>query len=91
MSTNFTQRNENNHTDILNKTIQYYEIKKCILELNKDKAYGPDMIHNQMLINGGPPLWSLMHKIFNNCLQSGTFPQLWNYAVLPIPKRVNSM
>ena len=40
-----------------------------------------------MIINGGPNLWSKLLKIFNNCLQNGTFPQIWNFAnICPIPK-----
>ena len=73
--------------DILNSPIEEYEILNCVRQLDKDKAYGPDMIHNLMIINGGPPLWSKLLKIFNNCLRKGTFPQVWNFAnICPIPK-----
>ena len=62
-------------------------MNKCIQELKKDEAYGPDLIHNQMLINGGPALYSQLLKLFNRCLHTGTFPKLWNFAnVCPIPK-----
>ena len=43
--------------DILNSPIQKYELINCIHELDEDKAYGSDLIHNQMIMNGGPPLW----------------------------------
>ena len=59
--------------DALNSQIRRYELIKCIHELDKDKAYGPDLIHNQMLINGGPNLWTHLLKLFNKCLKTGCF------------------
>ena len=79
--------NTKHHNNILNDTIKQYEIENSIHELNKDKACGPDKIHNQMLIHGGPPLWNHLTKLFNNCLSNGIFPDRWNFAnIHPIPK-----
>ena len=40
-----------------------------------------------MLINGGPTLWLQLLDLFNNCLKTGTFPKVWNFAnICPIPK-----
>ena len=76
-----------NPLDILNAPIQYYELKNCIKDLQKDKAFGPDLIHNQMIIKGGKILWKKLLDLFNRCLNSGTYPNLWNYAnICPIPK-----
>ena len=73
--------------DILNSPIKYYEPTKFIHSLDNDKAYGPDLIHNQMLKNGGPTLWKNLLKLFNKCLKTGQFPQVWNFAnICPIPK-----
>ena len=73
--------------DILNSPIQYYELTRCIKKLDKDKAYGPDLIHNQMLINGGETLWTQLLDLFNKCLKDGIFPNIWNFAnICPIPK-----
>ena len=73
--------------DTLNSPIEYYELTNCIHNLDKDKAYGPDLIHNQMIINGGPTLWSKLLVLFNKCLSDGTFPTIWNFAnICPIPK-----
>ena len=74
-----------NYNDVLNINIKKYEIENCIRELSKDKACGPDKIHNQMLINGGPKLYDQLTE-FNNVYPM-QFPNLWNYAnIHPIPK-----
>ena len=67
--------------DILNSPIHKYEVINCIHALNRAKAYGPDLIHNQMIINGGPPLWDEFLTLFNNCLAKGLFPRS---GVLPM-------
>ena len=73
-----------NPFDTLNSPIQKYEVTNCIHDLDRDKAYGPDMIHNQMLINGGPVLWSQLLLLFNNVYKQH-FSKVWNFAnVCPI-------
>ena len=73
--------------DILNSPIQYYELVRCIKNLQKDKAYGPDLIHTQMIVNGSTTLWLKLLDLFNKCLKHGTFPKIWNFAnICPIPK-----
>ena len=64
--------------DILNAKIELCEIKNCIHDLNKDKACGPDQIHNQMIMNGGPSFIQNLLTLFNKCLSKGTFPNIWN-------------
>ena len=88
-----TTINYNNTNDIINEPIHYYEIRNCIVELDKNKAHGPDLIHDQMLINGRPNLWNHLQIVFNKCLTQGIYPQQWNYAnVHPMPKtRQNSL
>ena len=43
--------------DVLISPIQQCELTKCIQDLEKDKAFEPAVIHNQMIINEGPKLW----------------------------------
>ena len=40
------------YNDILNAPILQYDITNCINDLENDKAYGPDLIHNLMIKNG---------------------------------------
>ena len=73
--------------DLLNPQIQKHEVLNCIHCLEKDKAYGPDMIHNLMIVHGEPAPWTQLLNLFNKCLTKGTFPSVWNCAnVCPIPK-----
>ena len=81
---NYNQLPQN---DILNKKIEYYEIRNCISEIDPNKAYGPDKIHNLMIINGGKSFWKHLVYLFNKCLKLGIYPQGWNYAnITTIPK-----
>ena len=76
--------------DMLNNQMQYCEIRNCSSEPNKDEAYGPDLIHNQMIMNGGPTLWNQLPILFNKCLKQGILPKIWNYAnihSMPKPKK----
>ena len=78
---------KDNKPSCLNNPIQKYEILNCIKELDPNKAYGPDKIHNQMLIKGAPLLLEELLILFNNCLDDGCYPQIWNYSnIHPIPK-----
>ena len=71
----------------LNGIIQFYEIRNAIAVLKTHKAYGPDKIHNLMIIKGGEPLWRSILILFNKCLKTGQFPKCFNFAnILPIPK-----
>ena len=82
-----TNANINKILDTLNNPIQKYELLNCLKDLEKHKAYGPDLIHNLMLLNGDNNLHNKLLSLFNNCLQNGTFPNIWNYAnIRPIPK-----
>ena len=92
---NINHNTPNNSTtiDTLNNPIQKYEILNCIKKLQKDKAYGPDMIHNLMIIKGDHILLTKLVILFNNCLRKGAFPEVWNYAnihPIPKPKKVHS-
>ena len=83
----WSNTDRHNTIDILNNPIQHYEIINCINDLNPDKAFGPDKIHNKMIIQGKDILIDELLILFNNCLKDGSYPQLWNYSnIHPIPK-----
>ena len=75
--------------DTLNSPIQKYEVINCINELDEDKAYGPDLIHNQMIINGGPILWTQLLSLFNKCLKTGSFRHV-NFGCMLSPTQQTS-
>ena len=79
--------NKDTTNNILNSTIQKYEILNCIMELDPDKAIGPDKIHNKMIAQAKDILIEELYILFNNCLKDGIYPQVWNYSnIHPIPK-----
>ena len=76
-----------NGDKILNDPIQPYELYNCLNELEMDKAHGPDLIHNKMIIEGDQPSWDELIRLFNECLRKGQYPMGWNFAnIHPIPK-----
>ena len=80
-------------TNKVTDPVQLYEIRNCITELLNDEACGPELIHNVMIIKGDKMLWHELTKLFNECLQQGSYPQHWNYAnihSIPKPKKIHS-
>ena len=61
----------------LDKPINSQEVRKCIVALKNGKAYGLDLISNEMLKTAGPLIEDLLIKLFNNCLESGVYPKTW--------------
>ena len=64
------------------------EVKNVILNLDKQKASGPDAIHNRLLIAAVNQISDPLTLLFNRSLQEGHFPTQWKHAhVTPIYKK----
>ena len=80
--------NENSpNNDILGQPITTNEIHEQISKLKLKKTSGMDCILNEMIKHGRYYLMPSLEKLFNNILDSGTFPTHWNIGVIkPIYK-----
>ena len=64
------------------------EVTRIIKKLDPNKAHGYDGISIKMLKICGDSISKPLTLIFKNCLQSGTFPNLWKKAnIVPIHKK----
>ena len=64
------------------------EVKNVIKSLNKNKATGPDTIHNRLLIAAADVISEPLTNLFNRCLNESKFPPHWKIAhVTPIHKK----
>ena len=80
-------------TDVFNDKIKHHELRNCTAELDKNKAYGPDQIHNQMIVQEIPTLWNQPSIFFNERLIQGKFSNVWNFAnihSMPKPNEIHS-
>ena len=66
----------------LNRDFTLPEITEVIKKLKNNKSTSDDLISNEMLKNSGDQLQKLLLKLFNNCLNHGTYP--WNNSI-PTP------
>ena len=63
------------------------EVTQAINNLDKNKAVGPDMVHNRLLISACPEIVEPLTNLFNKSLANGLFPEVWKKAhVIPIYK-----
>ncbi|WP_419595657.1 hypothetical protein [Thiolapillus sp.] len=64
------------------------EVKHFIKNLNKNKATGPDTIHNRLLIAAADVISEPLTNLFNRCLNESKFPSQWKIAhVTPLRKK----
>jgi len=71
-----------------NITLTATEVKTIINELDKNKAVGPDLIHNKLLFAAKNSITEPLTYIFNRCLTESKFPTIWKTAhVNPIHKK----
>ena len=76
------------NNDILGQPITTKEIHEQISKLKLKKASGMDCILNEMIKHGRYYLMPSLEKLFNDILDSGTFPTHWNIGVIkPLYKR----
>ena len=70
----------------LNKDFTTDELNSVIKRLNNNKSSSVDLISNEMLKNSKEMLRSTLLKLFNACLQNGTYP--WNCSLTtPLHKK----
>lgn len=64
------------------------EVKATMKKLKRNKATGPDHIHNFLLVTAADVLAGPLTLFFNRCLRVGVFPNCWKHAhVTPIYKK----
>ena len=64
------------------------ELEKSMRLLKKKKSPGPDLIHNEMLINLGPKGKKALLILYNKTLAEGKIPKSWKTAIItPILKK----
>ena len=70
----------------LNCDFTLEEVNDAIKKLQNNKSVSDDLISNEMLKNSGDKLKRLLVKLFNMCLQHGTYP--WNNSITtPLHKK----
>jgi ribonuclease P/MRP protein subunit RPP40 len=66
------------------------DVKKLLLEVNINKAMGPDDIHPKLInfLAQDNNFVTAITKLFNTCLQQETIPNIWKTAlVIPLHKK----
>jgi len=67
------------------------EVKRAIQELKQNKASGPDLVSNRLLLKSKESMAKLLTDFFNKCLDKERFPKCWKTAnVTPIFKKGQS-
>ncbi|KAK6171753.1 hypothetical protein SNE40_018186 [Patella caerulea] len=81
---------ENSSNEILNEDIKIDEVHKSISKAKSGKSEGIDGITNDIIKALKIPLLPIIHKMFNYCLKTGSFPERWvDGLVVPLPKIKN--
>lgn len=60
------------------------EVRKAILALKKNKAPGPDGLKAEILQNMADEITPELTRVYNECLRSGKFPNIWKQAEVVI-------
>lgn len=64
------------------------DIRKCLLQLDPKKAFGPDGISPRLLKEGANELAPILRRLFNKSLNICRFPKIWKRAnVIPLHKK----
>ena len=70
----------------MNRDFTLQETKDAIKKLKNNKSVSDDLISNEMLKNSNEQLQLVLVKLFNACLQCGTYP--WNNSITtPLHKK----
>ena len=78
--------NAGSSSSILNRPISLDEIKASIKSLKNGKSSSSDMICNELLINLKGEGVDILHKLYNKCFDTGTYP--WNNSIVsPLHKK----
>lgn len=79
--------NPHNDNNICNLHFSLYKIKKALKSLDASKGPGPDGIPSIFLKNTCDTLCFPLFILYNKCLASGVFPDVWKRAnIVPIHK-----
>ena len=63
-------------------------VEKMLLNLNANKAAGPDELHGKLLKNTAKESALLLHAIFQCSIDSGEIPEAWKKAIIsPVYKK----
>ena len=63
-------------------------VEKMLLNLNANKAAGPDELHGKLLKNTAKESALLLHAIFQYSIESGAIPEAWKEATIsPVYKK----
>lgn len=72
--------------NILNRSVTLDEIKTSINSLKNGKSSSDDMICNELLISLKANGVDILHKLFNKCFDTGSYP--WNNSIItPLHKK----
>ena len=86
--TSIPRKGASKHPDIENINVTEAGVKKLLLNLNVNKATGPDMIPAFILKTAADEITPLLTKMFQKSLDEGIVPQDWKDAlVVPIFKK----
>ena len=67
------------------------QVSSLIKKLDKNKASGPDKIHNRLLIAAVDIISEPLANFFTNCIRLGKFPDCWKIAhITPLLKKYPS-
>lgn len=58
------------------------KIAKSLSKMANGKSPGEDGVIAEMLQHGGPPVLSLLDKLYNKCINESTIPEEWNNATV---------
>lgn len=81
-----------NHTHpnptINQKVIDPVDVYSVLVNLDIDKATGPDGISNKLLLEAAVPIAEPLSHLYNYSLSAGIFPDVWKIAnVIPVFKK----
>ena len=85
-ATNLRSCNINSENYSLNSEISHSEIRASVKSLKGGKSSSSDLICNELLINLKDNGIDILHKLYNMCLVTGTYP--WNNSIIsPLHKK----
>ena len=77
----------NDNLDI-NYPIELTEVIQTLKQLKNNKATGPDGIPGEMLKYSNKKVKQTLQKLYNNILDTGIYPEIWNTSIItPIHKK----
>lgn len=82
---------QSEHSFVWGRDISIRDVLECINDLSIHKSSGIPELSSRILIDCLRIKVKVLTCIFNNCLRTGIFPDLWKVSTMvPIPKKVNA-